>query len=45
MKLIMIQVRGAGVLGENRLERKRQSDQRKQEVKGVKRVQKNARER
>ena len=45
MKLIMIQVRGEGVLGENRLERKRQSDQRKHEVKGVKRVQKNAHER
>ena len=45
MKLIMIQVRGEGILGENRLEQKRQSDQRKQEVKGVKRVQKNAHER
>ena len=40
----MIQVRGERVLSENRLERKRQSDQRKQEVKGVKRVEKNAQE-
>ena len=31
-------------MSENRLERKRQSDQRKQEVKGVKRVEKNAEE-
>ena len=31
-------------MSENRLERKRQSDQRKQEVKGVKRVKKNAEE-
>ena len=41
----MIQVRGERVLSENRLDRKRQSNQRKQEVKGVKRVEKNAQER
>ena len=40
----MIQVRGERVLSENRLDRKRQSNQRKQEVKGVKRVEKNAQE-
>ena len=40
----MIQVRGERVLSENGLERKRQSSQRKQEVKGVKRVEKNAQE-
>ena len=40
----MIHVRGERVLCENRLERKRQSDQRKQEIKGVKRVEKNAQE-
>ena len=40
----IIQVRGEGILSENRLERKRQSDQRKQEVKGVKRVEENAEE-
>ena len=40
----IIQVRGEGTLSENRLERKRQSDQRKQEVKGVKRVEENAEE-
>ena len=40
----MIHVRGERVLCENRLEIKRQSDQRKQEVKGVKRVEKNAQE-
>ena len=42
--IVIIQVRGERVLSENRLERKRQSDQRKQEVKGVKRVDKNAKE-
>ena len=40
----MIQVRGERVLSENRLDRKRQSNQRKQEVKGVKRIEKNAQE-
>ena len=40
-EIVLIQVRGERVLSENRLERKRQSDQRKQEVKGVKRVEKN----
>ena len=40
----MIQVRGERVLSESRLERKRKGDQRKQEVKGVERVEKNARE-
>ena len=40
----IIQVRGEGILSENKLERKRQSDQRKQEVKGVKRVEENAEE-
>ena len=40
----IIQVRGEGILSENRLERKRQGDQRKQEVKGVKRVEENAEE-
>ena len=40
-KIVLIKVRGERVLSENRLERKRQSDQRKQEVKGVKRVEKN----
>ena len=43
-KIVIIQVRGERVLSENRLERKRQSGQRKQEVKGVKRVDKNAKE-
>ena len=43
-EIVIIQVRGERVLSENRLERKRQSDQRKQEVKGVKRVDKNAKE-
>ena len=33
----MIQVRGERVLSENRLDIKRQSDQRKQQVNGVKR--------
>ena len=36
----MIQVRGERVLIENRLDIKRQSDQRKQQVNGVKQVQK-----
>ena len=40
----IIQVRGEIVLIENKLERKRQSDQRKQEVKGVRSVEKNAKE-
>ena len=40
----MIQVRGERVLSENRLDRKRQSNQRTQEVKGVKRIEKNAQE-
>ena len=31
-EIVILQVRGDRVLGENRLERKRQSDQRKQEV-------------
>ena len=43
-EIVIIQVRGERVLSENRLERKRQSGQRKQEVKGVKRVDKNAKE-
>ena len=38
-------IRGERVLSENRLERKRQSHLRKQELKGVKRVEKNAQER
>ena len=41
---IIIQVREDRVLSENRLERNRQSDQKKQEVKGVKRVEKKVRE-
>ena len=40
----MIQVRGKKVLSENSMERKRQSDQRKQEVKAVQGVEKNAQE-
>ena len=40
----MIQVRGERVLSESRLERMRKGDQRKQEVKGAERVEKNARE-
>ena len=40
----MIQIREERVLSENRLQRKRQSDQRGQEVKGVKLVEKNAQE-
>ena len=43
-EIVIIQVRRERVLSENRLERKRQSDQRKQEVKGVKRVEENAQE-
>ena len=43
-EIVIIQVRGEMVLGENRPERKGQSDRRKQEVKGVKRVVKNAHE-
>ena len=41
-EIVIIQVRGERVLSGNRLERKRQSGQRKQELKGVKRVDKNA---
>ena len=44
-EIVIIQVRGERVLSENRLEGKRQSDQRKKEVKSVKRVKKNAQER
>ena len=40
----MIQVRGERVLIENRLDVKRQNDQRKQQVNGVMRVQKIAQE-
>ena len=40
----MIQVCGEKVLSENRMKRKRPSDQKKQEVKDVKRVEKNAQE-
>ena len=40
----MIQVSGERVLSENRMKRKRPSDQTKQEVKDVKRVEKNAQE-
>ena len=43
-EIVIIQVRGERVLSGNRLERKRQSGQRKQELKGVKRVDKNAKE-
>ena len=43
-EIVIIQVRGERVLSENRLERKRQRGQRKREVKGVKRVDKNAKE-
>ena len=43
-EVVMIQVRGERVLIENRLDIKRQSDQRKQQVNGVKRVQKIAQE-
>ena len=41
-EIVIIPVREERVLSENWLERKRQSDQRKQEVKGVKRVKKYA---
>ena len=41
-EIVIIQVRRNKVLSECRLERKRQSDQRKQEVKGVKPVERNA---
>ena len=40
----MIQARGKRVLSENKLDRKRQSDQRKQRVRSVKRVEKIAQE-
>ena len=40
----MFQVRGERVLSEYRMKRKRLSDQKKQEVKDVKRVEKNAQE-
>ena len=43
-EIVIIQVRGERVLSGNRLERKRQSGQRKQELKGIKRVDKNAKE-
>ena len=43
-EIVIIQVGGGRVFSENGLERKIQSDQRKQEVKGVKRVEKNAQE-
>ena len=39
-EIVIIQVRGERVLIENRLDIKRQSDQRKQQVNGIKRVQK-----
>ena len=40
----MIQACGEKILSENRMKRKRPSDQKKQEVKDVKRVEKNAQE-
>ena len=40
--MFIIQVRRERVLSENRMKRNRQSDQKKQEVKDVKRVEKNA---
>ena len=43
-EVVIIQVRGKRVLIENRLDIERQSDQRKQQVNGVKRVQKIAQE-
>ena len=43
-EIVIIQVRGERVLIENRLDIKRQSDQRKQQVNGIKRVQKNEQE-
>ena len=39
-EIVVIEVRGERVLSENRLVIKRQSDQRKQQVNGVRRVQK-----
>ena len=44
MEIAIIQVRGARVLSEDRLDRKRQYDQRRQDVKGVKRIVTNAQE-
>ena len=44
VEIAIIQVRGARVLSEDWLDRKRQYDQRRQEVKGVKRIAKNAQE-
>ena len=43
-EIVIIQVLGDRVLTKNRLKKKRQSDRKKQEVKGVKRVGKNAQE-
>ena len=43
-EVVIIQVRGGRVLIENRLDIERQSDQRKQQINGVKRVQKIAQE-
>ena len=43
-EIVIIQVRGERVLSENKLERKTQSGQRQQEVKGVERIEKNAQE-
>ena len=40
----MFQVRGERVLSENRMKRKRLGDQKKQAIKDVKRVEKNAQE-
>ena len=41
-QIVLIQVSGERVLSENKLKRKRQSDQRRQEVIGGKRFEKNA---
>ena len=41
-EIVLIQVRGERVLGENRLDRKRQSDQRNQPVHNVKKFRKGA---
>ena len=41
-EIVLIQVSGERVLSENKLKRKRQSDQRRQEVIGGKRFEKNA---
>ena len=41
-EIVLIQVRGERVLSENRLDRKRQSDQRNQPVHNVKKVRKGA---